>query len=120
FEAHFPPPRLLPSLEKKAGLPRPRHSASARLRSHYTWRNSWTPCRSSPPCLVPRFVCCSPVLWLWPTASKEIREPASMAQIFHPSTNTIARVSILGVVFIFGGLLWLMAALNRSSYATEE
>ena len=43
-----------------------------------------------------------------------------MAQIFHPSTNTIARVSILGAVFIFAGLLWLMAALNRSSYATEE
>jgi len=43
-----------------------------------------------------------------------------MAQIFHPSTNTISRVSILGAVFIFAGLLWLMAALNRSSYATEE
>lgn len=43
-----------------------------------------------------------------------------MAQIFHPSTNTIARVSILGAVFILGGLLWLMAALNRSSYATAE
>ena len=43
-----------------------------------------------------------------------------MAQIFHPSTNTIARVSILGAVFILGGVLWLLAALNRSSYATEE
>jgi len=43
-----------------------------------------------------------------------------MAQIFHPSTNTLSRISILGAVFIFGGLLWLMAALNRSSYATEE
>jgi hypothetical protein len=43
-----------------------------------------------------------------------------MAQIFHPSTNTISRVSILGAVFIMAGLLWLMAALNRSSYATEE
>src|SRR5205809_3661070 len=43
-----------------------------------------------------------------------------MAQIFHPSTNTLSRVSILGAVFILGGLLWLMAALNRSSYATEE
>ncbi len=38
-----------------------------------------------------------------------------MAQIFHPGTNTISRVSILGAVFIFAGLLWLMAALNRSS-----
>jgi len=49
-----------------------------------------------------------------------MREPSSMAQIFYPSTNTIARVSILGAVFIFAGLLWLMAALNRSGYATEE
>src|SRR5574341_2149899 len=43
-----------------------------------------------------------------------------MAQIFYPSTNTISRVSILGAVFMLGGLLWLMAALNRSGYATEE
>src|SRR5207244_13211904 len=43
-----------------------------------------------------------------------------MAQIFSPSTNTILRVSILGAVFMLGGLLWLMAALNRSSYGTEE
>ena len=43
-----------------------------------------------------------------------------MAQIFHPSTNTISRVSILGGVFIVAGLLWLISALNRSSYATEE
>jgi hypothetical protein len=43
-----------------------------------------------------------------------------MAQIFHPSTNTISRVSILGAVFILAGLLWLISALNRSSYATEE
>jgi len=43
-----------------------------------------------------------------------------MAQIFHPSTNTISRVSIWGAGFILAGLLWLIAALNRSSYATEE
>jgi hypothetical protein len=43
-----------------------------------------------------------------------------MAQIFHPSTNTISRVSIVGAVFIVAGGLWLIAALNRSSYATEE
>jgi hypothetical protein len=42
-----------------------------------------------------------------------------MAQLFHPSTNTISRLSILGAVFIVTGLLWLMAALNRFSYATE-
>jgi hypothetical protein len=43
-----------------------------------------------------------------------------MAQIFHPSTNTLARLSIFGAVFILAGLLWLLAALNRSSYATQE
>lgn len=43
-----------------------------------------------------------------------------MAQIFHPSTNTIARVSILGAVFIVAGVLWLIATLSRSSYATQQ
>lgn len=43
-----------------------------------------------------------------------------MAQIFHPSTNTISRLSIFGALFVIIGLLWLISALNRSSYATEE
>jgi hypothetical protein len=43
-----------------------------------------------------------------------------MPQIFHPSTNTIARLSIFGALFILAGLLWLISALDRSSYATEE
>lgn len=43
-----------------------------------------------------------------------------MAQIFHPSTNTIARVSIFGAVFILAGSLWLLGAFSRSSYATQE
>jgi hypothetical protein len=42
-----------------------------------------------------------------------------MAQIFHPSTNTISRVSIFGAVFILAGLLWTLAALMRSSYVTQ-
>ena len=42
-----------------------------------------------------------------------------MAQIFHPSTNTISRVSIFGAVFILTALLWLLAAINRSSYVTQ-
>jgi hypothetical protein len=41
-----------------------------------------------------------------------------MPQIFHPSTNVISRVSIFGAVFFGGALLWLGAALNRSSYNT--
>jgi hypothetical protein len=42
-----------------------------------------------------------------------------MAQIFHPSVNTIARVSIFGTVFLLAALLWLIAAIGRSSYATQ-
>jgi hypothetical protein len=42
-----------------------------------------------------------------------------MAQIFHPSTNTISRVSIFGAVFILAALLWLLAAISRSSYVTQ-
>lgn len=40
-------------------------------------------------------------------------------QVFHPSTNTISRVSIFGAVFFIAGLLWLLNAVNRSSYVTE-
>lgn len=42
-----------------------------------------------------------------------------MAQIFHPSTNTISRVSIFGALFLIVGALWLSAKFNRSSYVTE-
>src|SRR5262245_31358708 len=42
-----------------------------------------------------------------------------MSQIFHHSTNTIAKVSIFGAVFGVGGGLWLMLELNRSSYVTN-
>src|SRR6187551_2555238 len=42
-----------------------------------------------------------------------------MPQVFHRSTNTLSRLSIFGVVFFIGGLLWLVAQINRSSYVTE-
>jgi hypothetical protein len=42
-----------------------------------------------------------------------------MAQIFHPSTNTISRVSIFGAVFVIAGLLWLIAQVHRSPWSTE-
>jgi len=42
-----------------------------------------------------------------------------MAQIFHRSTNLIARVSILGSVFIIAAVTWALAALNRSPYVTQ-
>lgn len=42
-----------------------------------------------------------------------------MAQIFHPSTNTLSRVTIFGALLLAVGLLWLLAQINRSSYVTE-
>ena len=42
-----------------------------------------------------------------------------MPQIFHRSTNTISRVSIFGALFVFGGVLWLIAAVNRSPWVTQ-
>ncbi len=42
-----------------------------------------------------------------------------MAQIFHRSTNTISRVTILGAALLIGGSLWLLASINRSSYNTQ-
>jgi hypothetical protein len=38
--------------------------------------------------------------------------------LFHPSTNTIAKVSIFGGIFILAGLFAVGAALARSSYGT--
>jgi hypothetical protein len=42
-----------------------------------------------------------------------------MPQIFHPSMNTISRVSIFGAVFIVAGAVWLAAVIARSPYATQ-
>lgn len=43
-----------------------------------------------------------------------------MAQIFHPSTNTLSKITIFGVLFVLLGSLWLLAEINRSSYVTQE
>ena len=42
-----------------------------------------------------------------------------MAQIFHRSTNTISRVSIFGALFVVAGLLFLIAQIHRSPWATN-
>jgi hypothetical protein len=42
-----------------------------------------------------------------------------MAQIFHPSTNTISRVSIFGGLLFLIGLIAALAAINESPYITE-
>lgn len=43
-----------------------------------------------------------------------------MSQIFKPSTNTLARVSMFGALFILAILAWVMVTLNRSSLATRQ
>jgi hypothetical protein len=42
-----------------------------------------------------------------------------MPQIFHPSTNTISKVSIVVAVCLLAALGWLLAAIERSDYATQ-
>ncbi len=43
-----------------------------------------------------------------------------MSQIFHRSTNTLARVSIFGGIFFVAALIGLFAHLDRSSYNTGK
>jgi len=43
-----------------------------------------------------------------------------MAQIFHRSTNTLARVSIFGALAFVAGSLWVMATISRSAYVTQQ
>lgn len=41
-----------------------------------------------------------------------------MAQIFHPSTNTLSRLSIFGAAFVLAVAAWGLGVFARSSYAT--
>src|SRR5216110_3108531 len=43
-----------------------------------------------------------------------------MSQIFHPSTNTLSKVSIFGAIFFVVGLLFVAAAIQRSPYNTQQ
>jgi Cytochrome c7 and related cytochrome c len=43
-----------------------------------------------------------------------------MAQIFHRSANTLARLSIIGVVVVVSVLLWAALEMQRSPYATYQ
>jgi len=43
-----------------------------------------------------------------------------VAQIFHPSTNTLSRISIYGALLFLGGSLWVLYTLDRSPYVTEQ
>ncbi len=42
-----------------------------------------------------------------------------MAQIFHSSSNTLAKASIFGAVFILAGVAWLGGEIYQSSYVTN-
>jgi hypothetical protein len=42
-----------------------------------------------------------------------------MAQIFHPSFNTLSKVTIFGAVFFLGASLWAWDTMLRSSYNTQ-
>jgi hypothetical protein len=43
-----------------------------------------------------------------------------MPQTFHPSMNTLSKVSIFGAVFIVAALGWMLSVIYRSSYVTQE
>ena len=43
-----------------------------------------------------------------------------MSQIFKPSTNTLARVSMFGALFFLVILAWVLVTLNRSSLVTRQ
>jgi hypothetical protein len=42
-----------------------------------------------------------------------------MSQIFHRSTNTLAKVSIFGGAFVVAATLWVILEVNRSPYVTR-
>jgi len=42
-----------------------------------------------------------------------------MAQVFHPSANTISKVTIFGGVFILGAVGWALSEINRAPWITE-
>jgi len=42
-----------------------------------------------------------------------------MPQIFHPSTNYLARFSIFGAVFLFAAIVWIVWLIFRSDYVTQ-
>jgi len=43
-----------------------------------------------------------------------------MSQIFHPSMNTLAKASIVGVMLLVGFVGWVATSIDRSSYMTNE
>jgi Cytochrome c7 and related cytochrome c len=42
-----------------------------------------------------------------------------MAQVFHPSTNTLSKVSFFGALFFVAAAAWVGAAIQRSPWSTD-
>src|SRR2546423_14186268 len=42
-----------------------------------------------------------------------------MPQIFHPSTNTLSKVSIFGALFILAAIIWVAYGINSSPYVNQ-
>ena len=54
-----------------------------------------------------------------PTGDPEARpRTPRRRQLFHPATNVIAKVTVFGGIFILAGIIYVLAILNRSSYAS--
>lgn len=43
-----------------------------------------------------------------------------MSQIFHPSTNTISKVTILGLLILVAGGSWLGSAISQAPWVTQQ
>ena len=53
------------------------------------------------------------------TFAGPVRLYAAMPQIFHPSANTLSKLSLAGIVGLVGGLIGVAMLLGRSSYVTR-
>ena len=42
-----------------------------------------------------------------------------MAQIFHRSANSLAKISIVAVLFLVGGILWAAYRIDQGSFITD-
>ena len=42
-----------------------------------------------------------------------------MAQVFHPATNALSKVTIFGAVFVLGAVAWAFGMINRAPWVTE-
>jgi len=48
-----------------------------------------------------------------------VSRPLEMAQVFHPSTNTLSKVTIFGGVFFLAAVTWGLCVVDRTPWITE-